>query len=146
MGKSNGWSSKSKCDRIATILIVVVIGSLFAFYILRSIKDTLGQVGGGRFALFFLVVGAALLVGRLRRTEKRFYGGVAMFFGLGQTWDAVAHFHSVPTSHGLNIEWSQMGPMLVAALFVADGWAMFWAGRRKAQPEHVETSPLAGER
>jgi hypothetical protein len=115
----------SKFEWMVSIPFLLVMAGIFAFYIFRSVRETVVKMGGGKTALFFAMVGAAFCLRRLRDREKRLYGSLAIIFGIGATWAEVARFQLVPTKHGLNIELAQLGPMVVAALFVADGVAVW---------------------
>lgn len=115
-------------ELIALILLVGVMVGLFAFYILKSVEEELAKKGGGeRFALFLGLAVAALMLGRVKQKYEQLYGGLAVVFGLGATGAEVAQFKLVENDgHGLNIEWKQMGVIVVAALFVADEWDKLW--------------------
>ncbi len=106
-------------ERIASVPLILVLAGFFLHYLRPSVGAALSGMSCRKIALFLGLVGTALLLGRLKEANKRFYGVVAIFFGIGAVWDAVERFHL----HGANVEWAQMSLLVVATLVVAEGFA-----------------------
>jgi hypothetical protein len=133
----------SKYEWTLSIPFLLVMAGIFAFYIFHGVRDAFVWMGRGKSALFFVMIGAAFCLRRLRDKEKRLYGGLAVIFGIGATWAEVAKFKLVPTANGLNIELAQIGPMFLAALFVADGVAV-WRDWKAEGSRSVRQPDVAG--
>lgn len=115
----------SSFGRAVSALVVLGLAGIFASYLVRNAGQAMAEMGGWKVALFVGLLVLAIILGRAKESHKRLYGGLAVFFGLGATWDAVSKARLEQTPLGVNIRWDQMGLVIVAVLVVADGIAMW---------------------